>query len=128
MIEIGKLERVPLREVWKHEAYDFTTWLESNVDVVNEVAAAHGVSGAQVSLAWLLQRPLVASVIIGGRSTAQFEDNLKSTELKLSAEDLGRLDAVSQPNLPYPYWHQNFTAQDRLSVPDLALHRPYLDK
>ena len=98
------------------------------VDVVNEVAAAHGVSGAQVSLAWLLQRPLVASVIIGGRSTAQFEDNLKSTELKLSAEDLGRLDAVSQPNLPYPYWHQSFTAQDRLGEPDLALHRPYLDK
>jgi aryl-alcohol dehydrogenase-like predicted oxidoreductase len=40
------------------------------VDVINEVAAAHGVSGAQVSLAWLLQRPLVASVIIGGRTTA----------------------------------------------------------
>lgn len=98
------------------------------VDVINEVAAAHGVSGAQVSLAWLLQRPLVASVIIGGRSTAQFEDNLKSTELKLTAEDVAKLDAVSQPNLPYPYWHQSFTAQDRLGEADLALHRPYLDK
>jgi hypothetical protein len=32
---IGKLERVPLREVWKHEAYDFTQWLQDNVDVVN---------------------------------------------------------------------------------------------
>lgn len=32
---IGKLERVPLREVWKHEAYDFTQWLQDNVDVLN---------------------------------------------------------------------------------------------
>ncbi len=32
---IGKLERVALREVWKHEAYDFTQWLQQNVDVLN---------------------------------------------------------------------------------------------
>ncbi|HWV01053.1 MAG TPA: aldo/keto reductase [Devosia sp.] len=96
------------------------------VDVVNDVAKAHGVSGAQVSLAWLLQRPLVASVIIGGRTTAQFEDNLKAAELKLTPEDIARLDKVSQPNLIYPYWHQSFTAGDRLSDADLLLHRPYL--
>lgn len=96
------------------------------VDVINEVAAAHGVSGAQVSLAWLLQRPLVASVIIGGRTTAQFEDNLKAAELKLTPEDIARLDKVSQPPLIYPYWHQNFTATDRLGAADLALHRPYM--
>ncbi|MFN3311983.1 MAG: DUF4268 domain-containing protein [Hyphomonas sp.] len=33
---IGKLRRVALREVWKHEAYDFTQWLQSNIDVLNE--------------------------------------------------------------------------------------------
>ena len=33
---IGKLERVPLREVWKHEALEFTKWLEENIDVLNE--------------------------------------------------------------------------------------------
>jgi hypothetical protein len=32
---IGKLERVSLREVWKHEAYDFSQWLEANIDVLN---------------------------------------------------------------------------------------------
>jgi len=32
---IGKLQRVPLREVWKHEAYDFTQWLQENIDVLN---------------------------------------------------------------------------------------------
>lgn len=32
---IGKLERVPLRKVWEHEAYDFTQWLQENIDVLN---------------------------------------------------------------------------------------------
>ena len=34
---IGKIRRVPLRDVWKHEAHDFTRWLEDNVDVLNDV-------------------------------------------------------------------------------------------
>ncbi|MCG8407724.1 MAG: DUF4268 domain-containing protein [Phycisphaerales bacterium] len=34
---IGKLERVPLREVWRHEATDFTCWLQENIDVLNDV-------------------------------------------------------------------------------------------
>ncbi len=33
---IAKIERVPLREVWPHEAYDFTQWLEENIDVLSE--------------------------------------------------------------------------------------------
>jgi hypothetical protein len=33
---VGKLEFIPLREIWKHEAYDFTTWLFENCDVLNE--------------------------------------------------------------------------------------------
>jgi hypothetical protein len=33
---VGKIERLPLRDVWKHEEYDFTKWLEENVDVLND--------------------------------------------------------------------------------------------
>lgn len=33
---IGKLQRVHLREVWRHEAYDFTQWLQENIDILNE--------------------------------------------------------------------------------------------
>lgn len=36
-MNIGKIERVPLREIWKHEAHDFTTWLQDNIDVLNDV-------------------------------------------------------------------------------------------
>ncbi|HTJ59002.1 MAG TPA: aldo/keto reductase [Devosiaceae bacterium] len=98
------------------------------VDVVNEVAKERNVSGAVVSLAWLLQRPGVSSVIVGGRTDAQFQDNLKAAELKLSAEEVARLDAVSQPPLIYPYWHQNWTASDRMGEADLVLHKPYIGK
>lgn len=34
--EIGKIERLALRQVWRHEALDFTTWLEHNTDVLSE--------------------------------------------------------------------------------------------
>ena len=98
------------------------------VDVINDVAATHGVSGARVSLAWLLQRPLVASVIIGGRSIEQISDNLEAAHLKLTADEIARLDKISRLNLPYPYWHQSFTASDRMSDADLTLYRPYLDE
>ena len=77
-------------------------------------------------VAWLLQRPLVASVIIGGRNIGQFEDNLKAVDLKLTPEDIADLDKVSQPNLIYPYWHQSFSVTARMSEADLSLHRPYI--
>jgi hypothetical protein len=32
---VGKLERVPVRQVWEHEAYDLTQWLQENIDVLN---------------------------------------------------------------------------------------------
>jgi aryl-alcohol dehydrogenase-like predicted oxidoreductase len=98
------------------------------VDVLNEVAAAHGVAGAQVALAWLLQRPMVSSVIMGGRTTEQFADNLKAAELKLTTDGIARLDKVSEPPLQYPYWHQSYTASDRLGDADLTLLQPYLGR
>ena len=65
-------------------------------------AKAHGVSGAQIALAWLLGRPAVTSLIIGGRTEAQFKDNLASVNVKLTDEERARLDKVSQPPLDLP--------------------------
>lgn len=99
--------------------------LYSIIDVIVEIAEARGVSGAQVALAWLLGRPGVTSVIIGGRNEDQFRDNIGAASLVLSPEERQRLDEVSRPPLLYPYWHQSFTAQDRLSSIDLDLIGPY---
>jgi diketogulonate reductase-like aldo/keto reductase len=86
------------------------------------------VSGAQVALSWLLERPGVTSVIIGGRNEAQFADNIAALHLSLSNSERARLDAVSRPPLLYPYWHQSFTAQDRLGRIDLDLIKPYAEE
>jgi aryl-alcohol dehydrogenase-like predicted oxidoreductase len=96
------------------------------VDTLVSIAKAHGVSAAQVTLAWLLGRPAVTSVVIGGRTEAQFKDNLAAAELKLSEDERRRLDEVSAPPILYPYWHQLQTAKDRLSAADLALLGPHI--
>ncbi len=97
------------------------------VDVLVEIAEGRGVSAAQVALAWLLDRPGVASVIVGARTDEQLADNLEAAELSLSEEERTRLDEVSAPPLIYPFWHQAKTASDRLGSADLPLLTPHLD-
>ncbi|WP_306205900.1 aldo/keto reductase [Actinoplanes sp. RD1] len=102
---------------------------EQLYDTVEELVAigeAHGVSAAQVALAWLLGRPAVASLVIGARTDEQLADNLAAAELKLAEEERARLDKVSALPLLYPYWHQAATARDRLSPADLSLLGPHL--
>jgi aryl-alcohol dehydrogenase-like predicted oxidoreductase len=96
------------------------------IDGIVDIADARGVSGAQVALAWLLGRPGVTSVIIGGRNEEQFKDSLAATNLALTVEERQRLDKVSELPLLYPYWHQVKWAKDRLSAADLAVLSPYL--
>jgi aryl-alcohol dehydrogenase-like predicted oxidoreductase len=96
------------------------------VDTLVAIADGHGVSAAQVALAWLLGRAPVTSVIVGGRTEAQFKDNLGAANLKLTAEERKRLDDVSLLPLLYPYWHQRNSASERLGAADLSLIGPHL--
>ena len=70
----------------------------------------------------------MTSLVIGGRTEAQFKDNLAAADLKLTAEERAKLDKVSQPPLLYPYWHQAQSISDRLGAADLALLAPYLKR
>lgn len=88
------------------------------VDVLNELGEAHGVEAAQIALAWLLTRPGVASLVVGGSTVAQFERNFRALDVKLSTEDLARLDEVSRPPLIYPLWHQEQFAKPRFGPAD----------
>jgi aryl-alcohol dehydrogenase-like predicted oxidoreductase len=96
------------------------------VDVLVEIGEGHGVSAAQVALAWLLGRPGVSSVVVGARTDKHLADNLAAAELELSDDERARLDEVSAPPLIYPYWHQAKTAKERLSDADLALLGPHV--
>ena len=77
--------------------------LYDTIEELVAIGADHGVSAAQVALAYTMGKPAVTSVIVGARTEEQLADNLASAELTLSAEEVERLDKVSAQPLPYPY-------------------------
>jgi len=74
------------------------------IDVMREIGNAKGVSVAQVALAWLLHQPQVTSVIVGAKRPDQLADNIAATQLKLSPDELAKIDAVSALPKEYPGW------------------------
>lgn len=91
------------------------------IEVIVGIADGHGVSPAQVSLAYLLGKPGVTSLVIAGRTEQQLADNLAAVELTLADDEIATLDAATEPRLIYPFWHHLATAADRLSAGDLTL-------
>jgi aryl-alcohol dehydrogenase-like predicted oxidoreductase len=72
------------------------------VDELTAIARAHDSTPARVALAWVQGRPGVTSTIIGARRLAQLEDNVKALEVTLTADERGRLDALTQPTFGFP--------------------------
>ena len=73
------------------------------LDAVRAVAAETSSTPSAVSIAWLLAKPQVTSVIFGARTIEQLEANLVGAELKLSAAQVEALDKASAFELGYPY-------------------------
>jgi aryl-alcohol dehydrogenase-like predicted oxidoreductase len=73
------------------------------LDAVRACAQELRVTPSQVSLAWLLGKETVTSIVIGARTIAQLEDNLKASEIAIPKEWMSKLDEVSAPTLGYPY-------------------------
>jgi aryl-alcohol dehydrogenase-like predicted oxidoreductase len=88
------------------------------LDVMAPIAKAHGCSPARLSIAWLLAKPVVTSVIIGAKRLDQLQDNLAAVELKLTQDDLRQLDEVSALAPEYPGWVLPFQGADRLKPVD----------
>lgn len=76
------------------------------IDALDEIALETGKTIAQISCNWLLQRPTVATVIMGARNEDQLKRNLGSVGWQLSTEQVRKLDMASEKVLIYPYWHQ----------------------
>ncbi|MCC6891559.1 MAG: aldo/keto reductase [Anaerolineae bacterium] len=81
-------------------------WFFSLIDTLDAVAAETGKTVAQVALNWLLQRPTVATLIIGARNEEQLQQNLGAVGWNLTVEQVAKLDAASERETIYPYWHQ----------------------
>ena len=92
----------------RREAFTFPPVDETRgnavLDAMDPIAQAHGVSVAQVALAWLLHQPVVTSVIIGAKRQDQLDDNLAAVKIELSADELAKLDEVSRLPAEYPGW------------------------
>jgi len=83
------------------------------IEVLDKIAKNKGASIAQVSLAWLLSKQEVTSVIIGANKMSQLEDNLNSINVVLSDEEIKMLDDVTQPKKLYPQWMYDMQNQNR---------------
>ena len=92
-------------------------YLYKVVDAIDEVAKETGKTVPQIALNWLLQRPTVASIIIGARNEEQLKQNLASEGWNLTKEQVAKLDAASAVTTIYPYWHQRqFVERNPLPV------------
>jgi aryl-alcohol dehydrogenase-like predicted oxidoreductase len=91
------------------------------LDVIKPIAEAHNCSAARISLAWLLAKPAVTSVIIGAKRVDQLTDNVAATELKLTPGEMKQLDEVSALPPEYPGWMLPFQGANRL---DPNVQRP----
>ncbi|HVN20233.1 MAG TPA: aldo/keto reductase [Dongiaceae bacterium] len=91
------------------------------VDVLESVAKECGKNVPQVALNWLLQRPTIATVIMGARNEQQLRQNLDAAGWNLTAEQITKLDKVSDVTPIYPYWHQRgFLERNPLAIPQIG--------
>ena len=121
----GKFSREQQKpEDSRRSAFDFPivdkerTW--NILDVLRPIATAHDSSVATIALAWILAKSFVTSVIIGAKRVDQLEQNLSAVEVKLTPEEMEKLDAVSALPPEYPGWMIPFQNRNRLAdVPRL---------
>jgi len=123
----GKYSRTQQKpEDSRRTSYDFPivdkerTW--RILEVMAPIAKAHECTPARLSLAWLLAKPVITSVIIGAKRLDQLEDNLGAVELTLTQDELRQLDEVSALACEYPGWVLPFQGADRLEPIDRWVH------
>jgi len=108
----GKYTRANAGEVKRDRGMFLDPFLNETtyalVDELDVIARAHDTTVARVALAWLRGQPGVTSTIIGARRLAQLDDNVKSLDVTLTPEELGRLDARTKPTLGFPQSMQPF--------------------
>jgi aryl-alcohol dehydrogenase-like predicted oxidoreductase len=74
------------------------------VELMRRIADEHQTSVAQIAIAWLLARNVVASVMLGATKQHQLADNLKAVEVRLSDAETAELDAATALTPVYPNW------------------------
>jgi aryl-alcohol dehydrogenase-like predicted oxidoreductase len=84
------------------------------IDALIPIAKSHNASPATIALAYVLAKPFVTSIIIGAKRIDQLKENLAATDIKLTPDELKRLDTVSALPPEYPGWMLPFQSSNRL--------------
>jgi aryl-alcohol dehydrogenase-like predicted oxidoreductase len=87
---------------WRRNAQDFQEpRLSRNLELVElleEIGADHGLSPGEVAIAWTLRHPAVTAAIVGGRRPDQVDGIIGAAELRLSKDELDRLESFLTRN------------------------------
>ena len=108
---IDKLQRVPLREVWRHEAYDFTQWLQENLDILNDTLDLELTSAEREQAAGSFSIDLVAensdgqTLIIENQLEKSDHDHLGKVITYLTSREASGAISVSYTHLTLPTSH-----------------------
>jgi len=81
----------------KGKAYDI-------IEMMQKIASEHGVTVARVALSWMLRKKGITSIIIGAKKEEQLRENIASTTLVLTADEMSHLDTISELGKEYPGW------------------------
>jgi len=95
----GRLATFDFLPFDKEKGYDL-------VEQLKKIAERHRSSVAQVSLAWMLSKAFVTSILLGASKLSQLEDNLGALEVSLSKEELDSIEKLTAPAPIYPAWFQ----------------------
>ncbi|MBO3065766.1 aldo/keto reductase [Staphylococcus shinii] len=93
------------------------------VDTLQEIANQHRVSVAQVTLAWLRDRPNVDSLVLAARTKEQLQDNIASYNLELTNQEIAAITDLTTPEPIYPLWHRAMNSYEKASKSE----KVYLD-
>jgi aryl-alcohol dehydrogenase-like predicted oxidoreductase len=68
------------------------------VEAVASIAAARGVSRAQIALAWLLRNPVISAPIVGARKPAHLDDAIAALDIELTDDEVTQLETGYTPH------------------------------
>jgi 1-deoxyxylulose-5-phosphate synthase len=101
----GRLARPWGEQTVRSETDDVARWVLPHddkpiADAVEAVAAARGVSMAQVALAWVLKNPVVSAPIVGPTRPHHLADAVAALDIRLTDEEVRQLEAPYTPRMP----------------------------
>jgi aryl-alcohol dehydrogenase-like predicted oxidoreductase len=67
------------------------------VDKLSDFAREHNASIGQIAFAWLLNKPVVATILVGPTKRHELEEYLEAVDIQLTAAEVAELDAMTVP-------------------------------